>query len=148
NVVRSAAPDQDEATLQLKPGKNRLLVKVCNAGGEWAFYVCPQFPPGLGVKAAQRLDRDFPPHRRASTGPQSAEAVHYRMVTLPIPPGLVLEVGGLAVRPDGKLLACTRRGEVWLIANPNSDDPARVRYKLFAAGLHEALGLHVEGKDV
>jgi hypothetical protein len=54
----------------------------------------------------------------------------------------------LAFRPDGKLLACTRRGEVWLIEHPDADDPARVRYKLFATGLHEALGLHVEGKDV
>src|SRR5437879_13840887 len=77
-----------------------------------------------------------------------AEAAHYRMVTLPIPTDVVLEVGGLAVRPDGKLLACTRRGEVWLISNPNAEDPAQVKYKLFATGLHEALGLVVDGKDV
>ena len=45
------------------------------------------------------------------------------------------------MRPDGKLLACTRRGEVWLIDNPNAEDPAEVKFKLFATGLHEALGL-------
>src|SRR5947209_6221373 len=44
-----------------------------------------------------------------------AEANHYRIVTVPLPPEIVLEVGGLAFRDDGKLLACTRRGEVWLI---------------------------------
>jgi hypothetical protein len=76
------------------------------------------------------------------------EAAYYRMVTLPIPEGVVLEVGGLAVRSDGKLLACTRRGEVWLVSNPNSDDPDQVHYKLFATGLHEALGLHLDGKDL
>ena len=52
------------------------------------------------------------------------------------------------MRPDGKLLACTRRGEVWLIDKPNAEDPADVKFKLFASGLHEALGLDVEGKDV
>jgi hypothetical protein len=91
------------------------------------------------------------PSARADAPQASAprtEADHYRIVTLPVPKDVVLEVGGLALRPDGKLLACTRRGEVWLIANPNADDPADVRFKLFARGLHEALGLHVDGKDV
>src|SRR2546423_13169279 len=78
----------------------------------------------------------------------AGEARHYRIVTLPIPTDVVLEVGGLAVRTDGKLLACTRRGEVWLISNPNAEDSAQVKYKLFATGLHEALGLVVDGKDV
>ncbi len=76
------------------------------------------------------------------------ESAHYRILTLPVPKDIVLEVGGLALRPDGKLLACTRRGEVWLISNPNADNPADVKFKLFAQGLHEALGLHVDGKDV
>src|ERR1700682_565432 len=77
--------------------------------------------------------------------PTASEAQHYRIVTLPIPSDIVLEVGGVAVRPDGKLLACTRRGEVWLISNPNAEDPAQVHYKRFAAGLHEPLGLLVDG---
>src|SRR5258707_9658544 len=89
------------------------------------------------------------PNDEKSDNPSTAgEARHYRLVTLPIPKDVVLEVGGLAVRPDGKLLACTRRGEVWLISNPNADDPNNVNFKLFATGLHEALGLHVDGKDV
>ena len=75
----------------------------------------------------------------------ASEARHYRLVTLPLPPKIVMEVGGLAFRPDGKLLACTRRGEVWLVSNPLSEDLSRVQYKLFATGLHEALGLVVDG---
>ncbi len=74
------------------------------------------------------------------------EAAYYRIVTLPVPADVVLEVGGLGLRPDGKLLACTRRGEVWLISNPNAEDLTKVQYKLFATGLHEALGLLVDGK--
>jgi hypothetical protein len=75
-----------------------------------------------------------------------AEEKYYRIDTLPIPKDVVLEVGGLAFRPDGKLLACTRRGEVWLISNPMSRDASKIRYKLFAAGLHEPLGLSVDGQ--
>jgi len=38
NVNRAAAPDQHQVTLNLKPGKNQLLIKVGQGNGEWAFY--------------------------------------------------------------------------------------------------------------
>ncbi len=38
NVGRGAAPDQNLATLKLRPGKNQLLIKICNTGGPWGFY--------------------------------------------------------------------------------------------------------------
>ena len=66
---------------------------------------------------------------------------YYKMVTLPIPEGVVLEVGGLAVMPDGRLAVSTRRGEVWLVENPTMNGGARPHFKRFAHGLHEALGL-------
>jgi len=149
DAVRPAAPDQDRATLKLKPGKNQLLLKVGNIAGGWEVYVAPELPLSWPAKVLDRLARDFP----TSGGPagpaaNSAEAAHYRIVTLPVPKDCVLEVGGLAMRADGKLLACTRRGEVWLIDKPNADDPADVKFKLYASGLHEALGLNVTGKDV
>jgi hypothetical protein len=149
NSARSAAPDQNEATLKLKKGKNQLLIKVGNIQGDWQVYVAPELPPTWPSKIIKQLNRDFPEHTSAAAKPDtSAEAKHYKIVTLPVPKDVVLEVGGLAMRPDGKLLACTRRGEVWLITNPNADDPTDVKFKLFATGLHEALGLHVDGKDV
>src|SRR5262249_14435830 len=86
--------------------------------------------------------------RRPSSRAPNPEAAPDRIATLPIPKDISLEVGGLALRPDGKLLACTRRGEVWLISNPTAEDPDKIKYKLFANGLHEALGLHLEGKDL
>ncbi len=150
NVTRAAQPDQNEVELKLRPGKNRLLLKVCNAGGEWAVFVEPKFPPDWPAALRDRLARDFPtPSRPAAPAPgRNAEDAHYRIAGMGVPKEIVMEVGGLAVRPDGQLLACTRRGEVWLISNPNADDPAQRKYKLFATGLHEALGLHVDGKDV
>jgi hypothetical protein len=37
-VERAAAPDQNFATLKLKAGKNKLLLKICNGWGDWGFY--------------------------------------------------------------------------------------------------------------
>ena len=69
------------------------------------------------------------------------EDEYYKMVTLPTPEGVVLEVGGLALMPDGRLAVSTRRGEVWLVENPTMDGGAPPHFKRFAHGLHEALGL-------
>jgi FG-GAP-like repeat len=41
NVARPCAPDQNRLTLKLKPGKNTLLMKICQGSGEWAFYFSP-----------------------------------------------------------------------------------------------------------
>src|SRR5205085_23577 len=38
NTARAAAPDQARLTLKLKPGRNQFLMKICQGGGEWAFY--------------------------------------------------------------------------------------------------------------
>ncbi len=70
-----------------------------------------------------------------------AESDYYRMVTLPIPENVVLEVGGLETLPDGRLAVATRRGEVWLVDNPEGMNGSRPHFTRFAQGLHEALGL-------
>jgi hypothetical protein len=38
NTARACAPDQNRVTLKLKPGRNELLIKVCNGTGDFAFY--------------------------------------------------------------------------------------------------------------
>jgi len=66
------------------------------------------------------------------------ENAYYALDTIPIPEGVVLEVGGLAFDDAGVLYAATRRGEVWSITDPTSSQPT---FKRFAHGLHEILGL-------
>lgn len=66
------------------------------------------------------------------------ESEYYKIVDVPIPNNVILEVGGLALTDKNKLGVSTRRGEVWLIDKPNSKNPVFTRY---AHGLHEALGL-------
>ena len=82
------------------------------------------------------------PAQRPQENPVAAkEAEYYRMSTVPVPEGVVLEVGGLETMPDGRLAVATRRGDVWLIENPASTGGGRPHFSRFAQGLHEALGL-------
>jgi azurin/glucose/arabinose dehydrogenase len=78
---------------------------------------------------------------RADRSNAANEAEYYRISTLPIPEGVVLEVGGLETMPDGRLAVATRRGDVWLIENPGGANGSQPHYTRFARGLHEALGL-------
>jgi hypothetical protein len=143
--VRGAAPDQSRVELKVKPGPNQLLIKVGQYAGGWAAYVSPELPDTISASIRKRLDRDFPPPAEVQQAQSTAQAEsgYYKVTTLRQPADCVLEVGGLAFRPDGKLLACTRRGEVWLVHNPGAADPNEVRFTRFASGLHEPLGLHV-----
>ncbi len=65
---------------------------------------------------------------------------YYALTSLPIPEGVVLEVGGMAFLPDGKLAVSSRRGDIYLVENPLGK-PEEMKFSLFAAGLHEVLGL-------
>lgn len=73
--------------------------------------------------------------------PKETEEDYYRIITLPAPEGVLLEVGGVASLPDGRIAVCTRRGDVWVIENTSVENGSRPNYTLFASGLHEALGL-------
>ena len=66
------------------------------------------------------------------------EDTYYRIIKIPIPEGIVLEVGGICTLPNGNIAASTRRGDVWVIEDPASGHP---NYRRFASGLHELLGL-------
>jgi len=69
------------------------------------------------------------------------EEDYYRIITIPAPENILLEVGGVATLPDGRIAVATRRGDVWLIENASMEDRSLPKYTLFASGLHEALGL-------
>ncbi|MEL6846995.1 MAG: hypothetical protein AAFP92_00700 [Bacteroidota bacterium] len=72
---------------------------------------------------------------------QAQEEKYYSLETLPIPENIVLEVGGMDFMPDGRLVVCTRRGEVWMIQDPYATEARPENFKRFARGLHEPLGL-------
>ena len=43
---------------------------------------------------------------------------YYKFTRVPLPEGVVLEAGGIAMLPDGKLVVSTRRGDIYSVSNP------------------------------
>ena len=91
------------------------------------------------LSAAQLGAQAAPAAQSAPLGP--SESDYYQLVTIPIPEGIVLEVGGLTALPGGSLAVATRRGEVWTIDNAYAGGGVRPHFTRFAHGLHEPLGL-------
>jgi cytochrome c551/c552 len=69
------------------------------------------------------------------------EEDYYKIIAIPTPADVLLEVGGIATLPDGRIAVSTRRGDVWVIENPSMENNDNPRFTLFASGLHEPLGL-------
>ncbi|MDR6944722.1 c-type cytochrome [Mucilaginibacter pocheonensis] len=61
----------------------------------------------------------------------------FKIMTVPVPEDVILEVGGLCLIPDGSLAVTTRRGDIFMVENPTSQHPV---FHKFASGLHEVLG--------
>lgn len=76
--------------------------------------------------------------------PALDESRFYAIETIALPEGLELEVSGLAVLPDGRPIAATRRGEVFVV---EEQPDGTTSFKRFAEGLQEPLGLlvHADG---
>jgi cytochrome c551/c552 len=66
------------------------------------------------------------------------EEDYFKILRVGSPEGTLLEVGGLAMLPNGNLGVSTRRGDVYIVENPTSPRPY---FRKFASGLHEILGL-------
>jgi hypothetical protein len=64
---RSAAPDQDKASIELKPGRNVLVMKIVNTGGEGAFYY-----------KAQRVGEAFPADLVPAIFPERARTAEFQ----------------------------------------------------------------------
>jgi hypothetical protein len=112
-------------SLPLKRGANELALKIAQKHKGWPFFyrVLP-LSAELLKKLDERLDQEFP---------STVEQNYTRIETIELPKDAVMEIGGLAFDPDGRLFACTRRGEVWM-RHEN-------QWSRFASGLHEPLGI-------
>src|SRR5215203_3378097 len=69
-----------------------------------------------------------------------AEDDYYKIISVATPEGILLEVGGVATLPDGRIALATRRGDVWIVENASMEGGSP-QFAHFASGLHEALGL-------
>ena len=81
NASRAAAPDQESVLLPLKAGENRVLLKISNGGGGYAFYFRLSDEPVLShpVKFATAFadfsQKDFPPTNLLDDKPETGWAV-------------------------------------------------------------------------
>lgn len=78
----------------------------------------------------------FNPLLKAQESPKEED--FSKIMRVSAPEGVVLEVGGLTMLPNGDLGVSTRRGDVFIVENPTSRRPY---FRKFASGLHEILGL-------
>ena len=138
DAFRGAAADQEFVILELRPGRNDLLLKIANQAGDWAFYFNPTVSAKLQARLERMLDRDFPPQ---------GEGAHYRLETIPLPDNELIEGGGMAFRADGSLYLATRRGDVWLVRHPLAEEIDEIKFEPYARGLHEVLGLTLAGDN-
>ena len=76
---------------------------------------------------------------------EPTENDYYKIVKIPIPEGIVLEVGGIAKMPNGDMAVSTRRGDVFIVENITSGMPT---FRKFASGLHEILGLAIKDGNI
>ena len=77
-------------------------------------------------------------HQSATAQESPKEEDFSKILKISAPEGVLLEVGGLTVLPNGNLGVATRRGDIFIVENPTSPRPY---FRLFASGLHEVLGL-------
>ncbi|MEP7373161.1 MAG: c-type cytochrome [Chitinophagaceae bacterium] len=73
-----------------------------------------------------------------SQAESAKEDDYFKIMKVPAPEGIILEVGGLCTLPNGDLAVTTRRGDVFIVENPTSQHPY---FRKFASGMHEVLGV-------
>ena len=109
-----------------------ILATVGRGGASRGF---PLVPTGLALLA---LCLSTVSHAAGEAGTKPRAA--YERTPYALPTESKFEVSGIAVLPDGRAALTLRKGEVWILENP-LEDPAQARYRKFASGLHEPLGL-------
>lgn len=83
-----------------------------------------------------------------AAGLAADEAAYYSVDHLVAPPGCVAEVGGIGWLPGERLVVSTRRGQVWIVDDALRPDPAAAKWRLYAEGLREGLGLAIVDGEI
>lgn len=79
-------------------------------------------------------------------GTEKREREFYRLVSVPLPKGEVIEAGAFELMPDNRLAVGTRRGDIFFM-NGVDDEKPQPRFEKFAEGLDEIFGLAYRKDD-
>ena len=83
----------------------------------------------------------------AMWGTAAVESKYYKLVSVPIPGEVPLKVGSFDILPDGRLVAGTRKGDVYFIDGAFDEQPAP-KFHLFASGQDEIFGVAHKDGDI
>ena len=83
----------------------------------------------------------------AMWGTAKEEAKYYKLVSIPIPTEVPLKVGCFDILPDGRLVAGTRKGDVYFIDGAFNKYP-EPKFHLFASGQDQIFGVSHKNGDI
>ena len=112
-----------------------LLLSIC-------FHMAVFAGPDLAVSGFA-ADEDL----GAMWGTAKEEEKYYKLVQIPIPDHVPLKVGSFDVLPDGRLVAGTRKGDVYFIDGAFDEVP-NPKFHLFASGQDEIFGVAHKDGDI
>ncbi|PHR93439.1 MAG: hypothetical protein COA78_32915 [Blastopirellula sp.] len=73
-------------------------------------------------------------------GTAEEESKYYKMVDVPLPENMPLEIGSFEVLPNNQLAVGTRRGNIYIVSGAFDKNP-QPKFKLYASGLDEVFGI-------
>jgi len=111
----------------------RSLLSVLAACGTLSIYLAVARAQTNNPSSAERF-------AKPSDELVARENKFWKRIPLEVPENIVLETSGILPLPGKRLLVTTRRGEVWFIDGAYDADP-KLKFTLFASGLHEPLGI-------
>ena len=79
-------------------------------------------------------------------GTEKREREFYRVVSVPLPKGEVIEAGAFELMPDNRLAVGTRRGDILFMSGVDDEKP-QPQFEKFTEGLDEIFGLAYRKDD-
>lgn len=164
--LRWQLDDQRRLVLEIPEDDRSRVISIVRQAGErletavnaaWSRWVAeaeaPIVDPGTLVVGGPLRWEETP----STTGYLGLEAGGYALDTLPVPAATPwktwFRTSAIDFFPDGRMVLTTYGGDVWIVSGVN-EDLSELRWKRFASGLYEPMGVkviagqvHVTGKD-
>lgn len=138
---RLVESQQGRVWLRVLPHAETLLVELIANFSGW-----PKGTPLETKEPESRLGAGELLTSETFVRPSSASTPSFRAEAFPLPKEANLLITGMDFLPNGDLIVCTWPGEVWVIEGAQGA-PAAAKYRRFARGLAEPMGVAVrDGK--
>lgn len=148
--------DGNNLRLTVLPGKERSFFRLLLHGGDADFHdemaklaasqvTFPDFDSM--TKGGERRWREIVKTGGSLGEPKWGYAADEIKLPESNPYGSWVQVAGLDFLPDGRLIASTLNGDVWLVDGLD-DELDNVTWQRFATGLYEPLGVHVRDGEI